>query len=391
MPARCLRGFWLVLLFTSLLIALPSPLAAQAVRYEYDALGRLTVVSTPEGVALYEYDAVGNILRITTHRYTEASGPVAILAVSPDRGAPGIRVTLYGKGFAPTPADNQVAFNGVAAAVTAATGSTLTTVVPPGATTGPVTLTTAQGTATSPGPFTVLVFAVVPAEASVSLGGTLGFQATLDGTPQSEVTWRVNGIVGGDSTVGTISPSGLYTAPTTLPPTQPLQVEALRGGETGQGATASLRVVSQIGGVGAAAPITVGRAPRSAPVASPPLAVGPVPRSGPLASGPLSVGAGPVVDALAPASATVSPTTLTLTLTGRNLQGATGIRILFAGRVDGQFSATTVTATDDTRVICTLTIQSGADAGPRVLQVLTPYGMSTDLDMGANRFTLIAP
>jgi len=47
MPARCLLGLWLVLLFTSLLVALPPPLAAQAVRYEYDALGRLTGVSTP--------------------------------------------------------------------------------------------------------------------------------------------------------------------------------------------------------------------------------------------------------------------------------------------------------------------------------------------------------
>jgi hypothetical protein len=98
-----------------------------------------------------------------------------------------------------------------------------------------------------------------------------------------------------------------------------------------------------------------------------------------------------VVDALAPASAPTTPTTLTLTLTGRNLQGATGVRILTAGRVDSQFSATAVTATDDTQVTCTLIIRPGLDAGPRVLQVLTPHGTSTDLDLGANRFTLIAP
>jgi len=35
----CLRVFLFVLLFTSQLVALPPPLAAQAVRYEYDALG----------------------------------------------------------------------------------------------------------------------------------------------------------------------------------------------------------------------------------------------------------------------------------------------------------------------------------------------------------------
>ena len=51
-PSWCLRVSLFVLLFTSLLIALPPPLAAQAVRYESDALGRLTVVSPPEGRAI---------------------------------------------------------------------------------------------------------------------------------------------------------------------------------------------------------------------------------------------------------------------------------------------------------------------------------------------------
>ncbi len=52
MAARCPRGLWLVLLFTSLFSVLPPPLSAQQVRYEYDALGRLTGVSTPEGSAI---------------------------------------------------------------------------------------------------------------------------------------------------------------------------------------------------------------------------------------------------------------------------------------------------------------------------------------------------
>ena len=52
MAARCLRGLWLVLLVTSWLGVLPPPLAAQSVRYAYDALGRLTLVSTPEDRAI---------------------------------------------------------------------------------------------------------------------------------------------------------------------------------------------------------------------------------------------------------------------------------------------------------------------------------------------------
>jgi hypothetical protein len=48
MAARYPCRLVLVVLFTSLL-ACPVPLVAQQLRYEYDALGRLTVVSTPEG------------------------------------------------------------------------------------------------------------------------------------------------------------------------------------------------------------------------------------------------------------------------------------------------------------------------------------------------------
>ena len=49
MAARCPRGLWLMVLFTSLLTVLPPPLSAQAVRYEYDALGGFTLGSTPAG------------------------------------------------------------------------------------------------------------------------------------------------------------------------------------------------------------------------------------------------------------------------------------------------------------------------------------------------------
>jgi hypothetical protein len=51
MAARCPRRLGLVLLLTSLLTLRPPSLAAQSVRYEYDALGWLTVVSMPAGPA----------------------------------------------------------------------------------------------------------------------------------------------------------------------------------------------------------------------------------------------------------------------------------------------------------------------------------------------------
>ncbi|NDQ56080.1 MAG: DUF4091 domain-containing protein [Acidipila sp.] len=62
-----------------------------------------------------------------------------------------------------------------------------------------------------------LVTVVVnPPSASISLGGTQAFTATVTGTSNAGVNWSVNNIAGGNSTIGTINSSGLYTAPTNL-------------------------------------------------------------------------------------------------------------------------------------------------------------------------------
>ena len=43
--------------------------------------------------------------------------------------------------------------------------------------------------------------------------GTQTFTATVTNTPNTAVTWDVNGVAGGNSTVGTISAAGVYSAP----------------------------------------------------------------------------------------------------------------------------------------------------------------------------------
>ena len=58
---------------------------------------------------------------------------------------------------------------------------------------------------------------VEPASASVFLGGTQQFQAAVTGSTNISVTWEVNGVSGGSASAGTISVSGLYTAPAALP------------------------------------------------------------------------------------------------------------------------------------------------------------------------------
>jgi hypothetical protein len=90
--------------------------------------------------------------------------------------------------------------------------------VPSGALTGPITVTTPLGTATSPEPFRVLgLLTVSPPAAVLVPNGTQQFTALEAGTATTEVVWAVNGIVGGDATIGTVSSTGLYTAPATVP------------------------------------------------------------------------------------------------------------------------------------------------------------------------------
>jgi YD repeat-containing protein len=370
-------------------LGLTSVAPAQEVRYIYDELNRLIGVVDQQGnAAEYVYDAIGNIIQIK--RFTvDPNAAVSITLVRPNSGPIGATVQIFGKGFSTTPGDNQVRFSGTPATVTAATATSLTTTVPSGATTGPITLTTLLGAATSPQPFTVVVFAVVPGQAAVPVQGSVGFQATLDGTALSDVTWRVNGIVGGTPTLGTISATGLYTAPGTVPAGQPLTIEAVRTQDPSQVATASLQVFPQVGGFEVAAPVTVGIAARGTPVGSGPITVGVVPISAPAAAVPVSVTGGPVVRDLAPNSAAVGSTGVSVTLTGGNCQGTSAIRFLRDGAIDTTLTASgLVLAGDGTSVSFSLSISGSAATGVRVLQVVSPQGTSTDVDTGGNRLTV---
>ncbi len=60
---------------------------------------------------------------------------------------------------------------------------------------------------------------VSPGSYTVALDGTAQFTATVTGAADITVTWQVDGVTGGNSTCGTISTSGLYTAPNAIPNT----------------------------------------------------------------------------------------------------------------------------------------------------------------------------
>ncbi len=59
------------------------------------------------------------------------------------------------------------------------------------------------------------------------LGSTVQFTATVTNTTNTAVTWQVNSIAGGSTATGTISPTGLYTPPTTLPSPNTVTISAV--------------------------------------------------------------------------------------------------------------------------------------------------------------------
>jgi serine protease len=104
---------------------------------------------------------------------------------------------------------------------------------------------------TTPAP--VVTVTVSPSTASVSAGGgTQAFTATVENTLNTAVTWRVDGVTGGNSTVGTISTSGLYRAPRTVPSSATVTVTATSAADTTRSDSAQVTITqsSRNGGGG---------------------------------------------------------------------------------------------------------------------------------------------
>jgi hypothetical protein len=83
---------------------------------------------------------------------------------------------------------------------------------------------------------------ISPASATVQAGKTQSFTASVSGTSNTSVTWKVNGISGGNSTVGTISTSGLYTAPATVPKPAAVTVTAVPSADGTKSASSKVTV-----------------------------------------------------------------------------------------------------------------------------------------------------
>ena len=67
---------------------------------------------------------------------------------------------------------------------------------------------------------------VAPATAMVRTGNQQAFTVMVTGALNTSVTWTVNGVAGGNSTIGTIAANGAYTAPLILPTPNTVTVTA---------------------------------------------------------------------------------------------------------------------------------------------------------------------
>jgi serine protease len=89
--------------------------------------------------------------------------------------------------------------------------------------------------------------AVTPATASVQAGnGMQTFTAAVTNTSNTAVTWSVNGVSGGNATVGTISATGAYTAPAVAPSPATVTVTATSSADNTKSASAQVTISAPI-------------------------------------------------------------------------------------------------------------------------------------------------
>jgi len=88
----------------------------------------------------------------------------------------------------------------------------------------------------------VVTVSVTPATATVRVNRTHQFTATVNGSSNQAVTWKVNGIAGGNTTVGRLSTAGLYTAPNSVPSPSTVQVSATSVADSAASASATVTI-----------------------------------------------------------------------------------------------------------------------------------------------------
>ena len=84
--------------------------------------------------------------------------------------------------------------------------------------------------------------AVVPTSATLAIEQSRQFSATVRNTSDTGVVWEVNGVLGGNFTVGTITAAGLYAAPVAVPSPATVSVTAVSAADSSVSAAATVTI-----------------------------------------------------------------------------------------------------------------------------------------------------
>jgi RHS repeat-associated protein len=246
----------------------------------------------------------------------------AITSFTPNSGAVGTRATITGTSFTSATA---VAFNGTSATFTVDLDTQITATVPAGATTGPISVTTPAGTATSSGNFTVIprITGFTPTS------GAIGTSVMITG---SSFTGATAVAFNGTSATFTVDLDTQITA--TVP----------AGATTGP-----ISVTTPAGTATSSTNFTVTGSPTPTPTPPPATAT---PTATPAAGTPM-------ITSFSPASGAVGTS---VTINGTNLTGATSVT----------FNGTSSSFTVVSSIKITATVPANATTGP--ISVTAPGG-----------------
>jgi hypothetical protein len=225
-----------------------------------DIPGGTGSVGVIDSTGFYQAPSSVPVPNVVTVRATSVSSPAAsgtasvtilplpaITSLSPSSLTTGsFTMTVSGVGFVPGAA---VTFDGIPIATIFVSSTKLTV---SGTATQPdpsvaVVAAMPDGAASAPvftsitAPSSIMV-SVSPASASVRVKQTRQFAASVSGTTNTAVTWKVNDIPGGSHAVGTISATGLYKAPSTVPRQGTVTVSATSAADPAKAGTASVTI-----------------------------------------------------------------------------------------------------------------------------------------------------
>ena len=225
-----------------------------------DMPGGDPIVGTIDGAGLYIAPTFVPTPNVVTVRATSVASPTssgtasaaiipppAITSVSPSPVTTGnFTLTVNGAGYVP---GSSISFDGAPLATTfvsptrltgtgsaASSKASVAVVVntPDGDVSNTVSVAVVQAPSVS--------IAISPGSATARVRTTRQFTATVQGSANTSAAWKVNGIVGGNGTVGTVTQAGLYKAPNSVPKPATVTVSATAAADTTKTASALVTI-----------------------------------------------------------------------------------------------------------------------------------------------------